>query len=292
MAKRKAVKRKSKSATIRNIIVVSDTHCGCRLGLCPPHGASLDDGGGYKPSRLQAVVWSWWREFWDEWVPHATHGEPFCVVMNGDMVEGVHHGSTSQISNNLEDQAAIAYEVFSPIVELCGGRFYMIRGTGAHVGQQAVDEERLAKRLGAIPNEDGQYSRYELWKHFGDAGDPKLAHFNHHIGTTSSSAHEVSAVNAELSAAFVEAGRWGNKPPDVICRSHRHRQSEIRIPSQHGVAIAFVTAAWQLKGQFAYKVAGARQTTPQIGGSLIRQSDDEELYTRHFVRDIGRSKPE
>lgn len=225
--------------------------------------------------------------FWDGWVPKVTHGEPFAVVMNGDMVEGVHHNATTQISHNIEDQAEIAYQVFSPIVELCGGLFYMIRGTPSHVGQSGVDEEKLAKRLGAIPNEEGQCARYELWKRVGKG----LVHFNHHIGTTSSSHHETSAINAELGAAFVEAGRWGKQCPDVIVRSHRHRCAEIRIPSEKGYAISFVTPAWQLKTPFAFKVAGARQTLPQIGGSLIRQGD-EELHTRHWVKDIGRPRIE
>jgi len=280
MAKRK------KTPTINNIVVVSDLHCGCRLGLCPPTGARLDDGGRYIPSRLQKVVWNWWTEFWDDWVPRVTHDEPFAVVVNGDVIEGVHHRATSQISQNIEDQCQIAYEALAPVVERCDGQFFMVRGTPAHVGEQGVHEERLAKQLGAVPNEDGQHARYELWKTFGTG---RLAHFNHHIGTTSSSQHETSAVNAELAHAFVEAGRWGHSPPDVVVRSHRHRCSEIRIPSQHGYSISFVTPAWQLKTPFAYKVAGCRQTTPQIGGSLIRQGD-EELHARHWVRDIGRSK--
>jgi len=93
-------------------------------------------------------------EFWDSWVPCVTHGEPFAVVVNGDVIEGVHHRATSQISHNLEDQCQIAYDVFAPILDRCDGRFFMIRGTPAHVGEQGVYEERLAKQLGAIPNEE------------------------------------------------------------------------------------------------------------------------------------------
>ena len=171
---------------INNLVVISDTHCGCRLGLCPPGGVFMDEGGMYKPSKLQRKIWKMWREFWDEFVPLATRGEPYAVVFNGDIVDGVHHGSTTQISHNLEDQAAIAYECMAPIVEACEGRYYHIRGTEAHVGKSARDEENLAKRLGAIPNEEGQHARWDLWKMCG----PKLVHFLHHVGTTSSAAYE------------------------------------------------------------------------------------------------------
>ncbi len=225
-----------------------------------------------------------WEEFWGEWVPRATHKEPFCVVHNGDAIDGVHHNSTTQWSHNLEDQSQHAYEILAPIVDLCEGRYYHIRGTEAHVGKSGVEEERLAKRLGAIPNEQHQHARWELWKRCGG----KLCHFLHHIGATSSAQHELSAVNAELTAMYADAGRWNNEPPFIVVRSHRHRCSECRLPAHGGYATAFVTACWQLKTPFTWKIPGARITTPQIGGHLIR-SGDEVVHTRHMVWDIGRS---
>lgn len=276
---------KKKSQEVRNVVVISDTHIGCRVGLCHPDGATLDDGGLYLPSKHQRTVWSYWEEFWGEWVPRATHNEPFAVVHNGDVIDGVHHNSTTQWSHNLEDQAEHAYKILKPIVDLCEGRFFQIRGTEAHVGKSAVDEERLAKRLGAIPNDEGQFARYELWLRL--AG--KLCHFLHHVGTTSSGQHESSAVNAELAAMYLEAGRWGEEPPHVVVRSHRHSSIEVRLPSDDGYAIVFVTPAWQLKTPFAWRAAGPRVKTPQLGGSLIR-AGDEELHTRHRVWKIKRSK--
>jgi hypothetical protein len=110
-------------------------------------------------------------------------------------------------------------------------------------------------------------------------------HFTHHIGTTSSAAHEASAVNAEISAMFTNAGRVGYSPPDIVVRSHRHRCIEVRLPSEGGYKSALVTAAWQGKTPYVYRIPAGRTGTSQIGGSLIRQGD-EELHTRHFVRDV------
>lgn len=285
---------RKRRSEVRNCIVISDTHSGCRLALCPRDGVPLDDGGTYQPSKLQLKLCDWWDEFWNEWVPQVTHGEPWDLVHNGDAVEGVHHGSVTQISHNLGDQGEIAYRLLMPVVERCkasGGRYYHIRGTEAHVAKSGQEEERLAKRLGAVPNEAGQFARWELWKRVGGG----LVHWLHHIGTTSSSAHEASAVNAELSTSYVEAGRWGHEPPDIIVRSHRHRCMEVRLPARKNgelrYASAVVTPAWQLKTPFTYKIAGARQSQPQIGGILIRQGD-EELHTRLWVKDIERPREE
>ncbi|MCG3178623.1 MAG: hypothetical protein BIFFINMI_00951 [Phycisphaerae bacterium] len=275
----------AKSRPINNLVVVSDLHCGCRLGLHPSAPTPLDDGGHYSPSRLQKIVWSWWCEFWDRWVPEACHGEPFAVLVLGDILDGVHHGSTSQVSHNLEDQAEIAYRALSPIAERADGRFYMIRGTEAHVGPSGVEEERLAKRLGAVPDEDGRHARWEAWIELGRG----LVHATHHIGTTGSQAYESTAVMRELAEAYTEAGRWRQRPPDVLVRGHRHRHIEVRVPTRLGYGIAFTCPAWQLKTPYCYRVPGARQSMPQIGGSVIRQGDSD-LYTRHWVRSPERTK--
>lgn len=275
----------------RNLIVVSDTHCGCRLGLCPPTPVLLDGGGSYLASEFQKKMWALWLEFWLEWVPEVTRGEPYDVVHNGDAVDGSHHNSTTQISHNLEDQARIAEAVLQPIVQRClasGGVYYHIRGTEAHVGQSGENEERLARALGAKPNADGQHARFDLWKR---VGEKCLVHLLHHIGTTGSAAHEASAVNAEMTAEYVEAARWHREPPDFVVRSHRHRSIAVDLNSAKGYAAAIVTPAWQGKTPYVWKIPGARISEPQFGGIVIREGDEEHYYRRK-VWSLDRSPEE
>jgi hypothetical protein len=275
---------KTTAARQRNRILISDTHAGCQMALCPPQGVPLDGGGVYKPSRLVNIVWNWWEEFWYDWVPDVCRGEPFSVIHNGDALDGRHHGSTTQISQNLADQHKMALLVLKPVVDLCEGNYYHIRGTSAHVGESAENEEVLAKALGAVPDRDGMASRNELYIRTGNA----LCHFTHHIGSTGSSAYESTAVYKEMVEAFVEAGRWGAEPPQVICRSHRHRQFETRVAVEKGYGISLVSPSWQLKTPFCYRL-GMKQSLPQIGGYVLRQGD-EEFYTRFFVKDIKRTE--
>lgn len=259
--------RSKGSATAEvNLVVVSDLHAGCRLGIMPPAGMTLDDGGMYKPSNFQRKTWAMWREFWDEWVPLVTKNEPFGVVINGDLVDGSHHGSTTQVSQNPADQETIAYDAIAPLVDRCAGRLWIIRGTEAHGGKSGVDEERLARRIGSIPNEQGQSARWELWKRVG----PALVHLTHHIGTTGSHAYESSSVHKELTEALVEAGRWREEPPQVVVRSHRHRYIKTEMATAAGPAYSVVTPSWQGRTPFAYRVPGARQSPPQFGGIVIR----------------------
>jgi hypothetical protein len=115
----------------------------------------------------------------------------------------------------------------------------------------------------------------------------------HHIGSTGSAAYETTAVHKELTESFVEAGRWGDEPPQIIVRSHRHRCSEVRIPAMKNgetcYATSFTTAGWQGKTPFTFKIPGARISQPQVGGSLIR-AGDEETHTRHKYWRIARPK--
>jgi hypothetical protein len=285
MSKPEKLTMENADRAIRNIIVISDIHAGCQFALCPPN-VKLDGGGGYTLSSSQEKLWELWaKHFWGKWVPKVTRGEPFAVVMNGDSIDGRHHGATTQISQNLTDQVKIAEQILAPIVKKCNGNFYMTRGTSVHVGEAAENEEQLAKNLGAIPDEDGNHARNELWIKMGDC----LSHILHHIGTSGSTAYEPTALARELGEMFAESGRWKLEAPNIVIRSHRHRLSEVTLPTADGYGICATTPAWQMKTPFVWKIAGGRISTPQFGGILIRQGD-EEFYVRHKCWSAQRSR--
>jgi hypothetical protein len=272
-----------KTDGIKNIIVISDQQIGCRLALCPPE-IKLDEGGKYIASPVQQKIWKYWNFFWDEWVPKVTKGENYVVVNNGDALENRHHNATTMIPN-LADQKKLAEAILKPITNnpKCV-KYYHIRGTEAHAGQAGEDEEVLAKTLGAEPDEFGNYSRWELWLRIGKS----LINFSHHIGASASSNYESTAVLKELVEAFNDAGRWKNEAPDVVVRSHRHRQCELRFAGENGYKISFVTPCWQAKTPLSHRILSGRVSLPQIGGYLIRHGDEDEVYTRFKVWRIRR----
>lgn len=286
----KRVKKKTKGiGGVRHIVVVSDLHIGCQLGLCPKDGGRQAEGGVYTPSAFQQQLYSMWDAFWNDEIPRITEGEPYDIVINGDILDGSHHQSVSQWTHNITDQAAAALEILQPIRDACRGQFYVIRGTEVHVGKSGQDEEWLARELKAVPTKTKQFSRYELWKKLGGG----LIHFTHHIGTTSSSAYESTAVYRELVESFVEAARWKERPPDVIVRSHRHRHFVVEVATGNGKATSVVTPAWQGKTPFAHRIAGARQSQPQFGGIILTWSRKERfIYERHRVWRLDRPEAE
>lgn len=281
--------------TVNNLILVGDTHIGCQMALCPPGGARLDGGGLYMPTPWQLSLWEHWEAFWGEWVPRVTRGEPYAVCHMGDVIDYIHHGAVTQWSHSITDQERAAEEILTPVVKACGGRYYQLRGTEAHSGPSSQSEESLAKAIGAIPNSAGQFARHELWKFVGSDRLKRrraLVHLAHHIGTTGRTHYETSAPMAELAEAYTEAGRWGDRPPDVVVRAHRHRALKIGIPSKDGEAISLITPGWQGKTPFVYRIPGGRSTQPQFGGALIRHGDEEHVYARLKVWRLKRPEAE
>jgi hypothetical protein len=273
---------------VKNLVFISDTHGGSRLALCPDE-FTLDEGGIYKSSKLQRELMSKWDEFHTKWIPLVTKGEPYYLIHNGDAIEGNHHGDVTSITANLKDQRKIAYEVMKEAVAMPNcAKYYHVRGTEAHVGKSGSDEEELASQLGAIPDDNGNYARWELWLRFQGG----LVHASHHVGTTGSAAYESTAVYKELVEAYNEAGRWGEEPPDVVVRSHRHRAFETKVPSKKGHAFAIVTPGWQLKTPFTHRIAIGRAGEPMIGGYLLRSGDEDSLYSRSKIWKMPRPRIE
>jgi hypothetical protein len=285
---------KRRKATPRALVVVSDLHCGCQLGLCPPKGVTLDEGGQYTPNIVQQQLWTWWREFWDCEVPVITRREPYDILLNGDWIDNEHHGTKTLVSNNIETQRHIGMAVMGPEVERCqkrGGRFYVVRGTEAHDGGSGQDVEALARQLGAIPDDTGRHSRWELWKRIEGPQEHSLVHALHHIGGTGGSHYDTSAPKRELIEEFVEAARSRDEPPSFVVRSHRHRYTVVEELTDWGRARCIVTPAWQGKTALAHKIAGARVTPPQFGAIVLRNGD-EEVYHRLFWKRLKRSRVE
>ena len=217
-----------------------------------------------------------------------TRGEPYVLVINGDIIDGRHHRAVTQLTHNLSTQRELAYELLAPVTLLNSALagLYVVKGTEAHVGPSAEEEETLAKELKAIPEEEtDSCARYELWLRM---HNETLIHFTHHVGTTSSAAYESTAVYKELVEAFNEAGRWGEEPPDMIVRSHRHRSFRVGVPSDKGESTAIVTPGWQLKTPFVFRGTLGRAGQPHVGGWVIRTGDEDPIYARVFTRKMRR----
>lgn len=265
--------------SVPNIIAISDTHCNSTIGLCLPQGHRLDDGGRYTPSQFQLKLWELFEDFTSAWIPRVTKGDPWHLVINGDAIDGDHHRTPAIISRNLHDQFRVARDTLSGLVSECrksGGKYYHVRGTEAHVGPSAQEEERLAESLGAVPDRNGNFSRWRLRLKLGE----HIVSFRHHIGGGASQAYEGTALTKTQAGQFSDAGRWGRPVAQVDVRAHRHRYGKWEKDGRDGHYITIVCPGWQGLTPYSHRQSDPQE--PEFGGILVRLGD-EEIFTRSRV---------
>lgn len=247
------------------IAVVSDLHVGSTVALCPPGGVGLDDGGVYKPSRAQEGLGEWWADYWKlvdtirKGASKTKQKTPLITVVNGDLVDGNHHGTTQIFSASTEAMEAAAVDLLKPI-RAKSDNFFVVRGTPAHVKQGAQSEEAIARALGADKHPKGSNSFYRLILTVGG----RKFDFAHHIGTNSVPWTKGTNIRAEILRVIQECASRGIKAPDYVIRSHAHAFADTGL--NFGTR-GLVTPAWQLTTEFAHKVA--RPLTSDVGGFIF-----------------------
>jgi hypothetical protein len=255
--------------------IVSDLHCGSTLGLCPPSGVQLDDGGWYTPSYYQKALWGCWEEYWQKVKEALRPGDRLFVVVNGDWVDGNHHGTAQIISPNLAaTQHEVALATIQPAIALNPTRFIVIRGTEVHVGSSGGQEEALAKVLPATIDNDktGAHS----WWHWQCESEGVLMDFAHH-GAVGKLPHTRSNPAKTLAVKImVAAAKHGTRMPDVVYRSHAHQAADTfsEFPCR-----VIQTRAWQLSTAFVERIAAG--SLPEIG-AIIQINEGGQFSIHKF----------
>lgn len=228
------------------------------MGLLPP-GLELSDGRRCEPSSVQCWLWRCWLQFERDAVA-ACKRKPFVLIVNGDAIEGVHHGTTEIVSPDPGDHSLIAQHVLARLADKAA-KVVMIRGTECHTRNS---EAGLGWSLGAERDQlTGQYAHDEwTWQ----AGT-HLIHVAHHIGASKRLGLYATQLSAELAEAQVQAARKGQPVPTGIIRSHRHTFGHYHDSR----AFAVTLPAWQLRTRFGMKVVPG--SVAEVGGVVLDLDD-------------------
>jgi hypothetical protein len=250
------------------LAVVGDSHIGSTTALSLPKFVT-DEGQEITASRAQEWLYANWLDYW-EYVRglagiRGKHRRNRLVVVHmGDVVDGIHHGST-QILPNLEDQETMACEILRPLAAAADGGFFQIRGTEAHAGAGAQSEVRVSREIGARACE------WELDLCI----DGVLQNFAHH--GRAGARPWTSGASGQAGEIALERALAGEPIPRLVWRAHRHSvdDSGQRVPGCRVI----VTPAWQLKTAFAHKVAAGRRS--DIGGMVAQGEAVDFSHSRY-----------
>lgn len=234
---------------------VSDTHIGGMTALSL-HEWALDGASGeqavYRATLAQDWIYANWLEYWG-YVRSKLRGHKRLVVFHlGDIIDGVHH-QTPQALPNIQDQIDMAAEMLTQVANMAD-RLYILRGTGAHGGENGRAEHIVAQRIGADACE------HELIVNVGGVNFD-LAHH----GRASNSLWSSSAAKVAAAAQLVAAREGGRPFPDYVLRGHSHivDDSGEKVPGTRAIFLP----SWQLRTAYGYMVAPG--AISDIGGLVF-----------------------
>jgi len=265
------------------IAVCGDLHCGSTVGLCPPEGLELDDGGMYEPSDAQNWLWHCWESAWKQ-VKAITKREKFTLIINGDAIDGDHH-RTAQIASPLTGlHVHCALEALRVPLALKPKEVHVIRGTPAHVGRSGDAEEGIARAL-----------KGQLWPVIKDPDTGTMSSYRRridvegvrldvaHHGRMGQRAHTVRSyanlygfdIWAERMLEAYQAMRDSDdplkefnerRPPDIAVRSHNHRYNDSGY-DHRGITRVVSMPAWQFATEYVHRIAA--ESLADIGIVLL-----------------------
>lgn len=250
----------------RVLAVVSDLHCGSTVGLCTPEPVELDDGGTYLISPAQRWLYDNWLDFWTR-VGNAKRTAGWCgVLVNGDAVDGDHHGTVQIVSRDPGVQMWILKKVFEPALRLKPDWIGVVRGTEAHVGKNASVEESFARWLvkeGFRVPKDRETRMQTAW-HLNAEIEGTLLSATHHGRIGNRPWTKANMVLNLAAQVFYEYAARGERHPDLAIRSHFHTFQDSY--DAHPVRV-IQTPAWQLATAYAHRVVP--ELLADIGGLIL-----------------------
>ena len=266
------------------IVTENDLHAGSTVAMVPPEGVRLDDGGYYKPSKLNSWLWESRESTWAKIrALKAKHKADAVVVGNGDLFDGPTHHNTSQVlSGNPEAQHYVATRMMDAWESVKPQRVFIVRGTDAHVGEAASAEEGFAKGLsGRLPVvRDPDTHLWSYW-YLNVRFHGRLLNWAHHANVSGLPWTAPASIARLAFRIWSEHTLRGWTPPDLAFRAHSHStvpggkllDSHDAYPTR-----AILVPSWQAKTGYAHKRVTEAVTTFGVVATLIEPNGAMTVY--------------
>lgn len=250
----------------RTVIAISaDKHCGSSLGLIMPGAFQLHDGGQYFPSPAQKILWQQYLECL-AYIKEQRKKSRLIWIENGDICEGIHHGTTQIVSGRVDEHEEIAANIldftFKELKFEKDDLAYMIAGTEEHGGNGSQSENRVAEDLEVFTphyKETADKPSRWTWDRLLLKVNGVLLDIAHHGGAVGSRAWSTENGMANLIKSFYFQSLDDKTDlPRYWIRSHKHQFVHADYDGKQGTIDGFVTPSFQFKTGFAYKIAGHR----------------------------------
>lgn len=244
--------------------VIGDPHIGSNHALFVDRFWEGLNKNNHTPTSQQLRIMRHFYTYADE-LANARVGKRLVLVLMGDLLEGVIHGTNETWTNNMSEMADVAIEIIADFQRRVnwsrGDKLYCLRGTYSHSEDW---EEKIGEQLNAIPDKAGNYSRDIL--EFEENGVNTIC--VHHGATAGTGANEGNSEVNWLRANVYNYQRELLTPPDIIYSAHVHKptyavhawRKKWVSKVMHGV----IVPSWKMKDRYTAKVS--RIEFNHIGG--------------------------
>lgn len=256
-----------------------DSHPNSTIGLIPPRGIMLDDGGWYHPSRIQEEIWNVYIDFWSAVKAYKREigADEIWGLFLGEGADDNKHSKYQLVTVNESVMIDISMAVLRPALDIVDRQF-MVRSTEAHSGGSAWMEERIAKEIGAEPDpETGNSSWWYLpIKRYGVRGL-----FAHHPYSNATRPWTIGG-GANRTAEMIEAdyAATGDPCPDIAGFQHVHHYE--MSGDNHRVCV-FFGYPFCVHNAFSHRI-GYSGRSSEIGGIIYAIWPDGTWEYKRFRR--------
>jgi hypothetical protein len=256
----------------------ADTHPNSTVGLIPPGGIQLDDGGWYKPSRVQLAIWDAYLEFWAVVEAKKRELNAFVsVIFGGDGTDDNKHSGYQLVTQNEAVMIRTGVAVAEPALG-ASDEFHYVRGTEAHSGGSAWSEELVAEKIGAV--QDPDTSNYSVWKREIEAYGVRGMFAHHPPSNSLLPWTRGGGANRAAAQVVFDYGENGEQIPDIAGFGHVHHFED----SGHNHRCrAFYTAPFCLPNAFTHRIGRGWQKEV-VGGWIYTIMPDGTFKVDKFLR--------
>lgn len=202
------------------LAISADQHAGSTVGLMP-YVVKTDDGNDFKANKAQRWLWRNWNNGYVARVKEISdkYGVNYTAILNGDVIEGNHHKNLQVVSHNETTQERIAEQALKPLLDdPRAERVYFLRGTYAHVGEQAQLEERVAENWKNTVKDGDNYS----WRILHLDANGLRFNIAHHAPIGRLLWTRPNSLGKLAISAEIHGYRRYGRPPDIVVRAHNH----------------------------------------------------------------------
>jgi hypothetical protein len=269
---------------IKILVVVGDTHCGSRVGLCPPQFQDKD-GSYHTISIMQTFIWQHWEYCWKEIKKLSKRANEKYLVINSDIFEGIHHSEEQLITNDPSEQLDIGIESFGIAVKQYRPDYtFGTRGTSVHNAGEEEFYRYYQNELNVQMN--GQSYRFDDIRFDIDGVGFDIAHTG--AAGFKFNTREVAAVRfaADLTGEYSRLIKEFPEEtfPDIAIRSHVHFKAD--SADNYPIRVLYCPS-WQIMTHWARQKIKSKVIHI---GLLVFLCQDGDYEVKKLFKPIKRDK--